>query len=109
MLTKFIITCDTVWCGTESQFRALAESELELEGLAEELAFDNYSSFIDVQDLIEDLGYDIDDLSEEIESILDSVDETNYYDWKIEECTDDEEWNSFEDDYIYTVNKEENE
>ena len=109
-MKKFIITCDTEWCGTESRFRALAESELELEDLAEELAFDNYSSFFDTQDLLEDLGYDIDDLSEdEIESILNNISEADYYDWKIEECEDDEEWDSFGDDYIYTVNKEENE
>lgn len=109
-MKKFIITCDTNWCGTESRFRALAESELDLEDLAEELAYDNYSNFFDAQDILEDLGYDIDDLSEdEIESILDSINESDYYDWKIEECDDDEEWNSFEDDYIYTVNSKENE
>lgn len=106
-MKKFIITCDTNWCGTESRFRALAESELDLEDLAEELAFDNYSSFFDAQDILEDLGYDIDDLSEdEIESILDNISESDYYDWKIEEC-DDEEWDSFEDDYIHTVTYEE--
>ena len=87
----------------------MAESELELEDLAEELAFNNYSSFFDTQELLEDLGYDIDDLSEEeIESILDNINEAEYYDWRIAEC-DDEEWDSFGDAYIYTVNKEENE
>lgn len=109
-MKKFIITCDTNWCGTDTKFRALAESESDLWDLAEELAYDNYSSFFDAQDLLEDLGYDIDDLSEEeIESILDNIDESEYYDYAIEECDDDDEWNSFEDDYIYTVNKEENE
>lgn len=108
-MKKFIITCDTQWCGTESQFRALAESESDLWDLAEELAFDNYSSFFDAQDILDDLGYDIDDLSEEeIEAILDNVDETQFYDWKIEECND-EEWDSFGDDYIHIINNKENE
>lgn len=108
-MKKFIITCDTNWCGTDNKFRALAESESDLWDLAEELAYDNYSSFFDAQDLLEDLGYDIDDLSEEeIESILDNVDESEYYDYAIEECDDDEEWDSFGDGYIYTVNEEKN-
>lgn len=109
-LKRFLIHCSTKWCGTDNKFRALAESESELWDLAEELAYDNYSSFFDAQDLLEDLGYDIDDLSEEeIESILDNVDGSEYYDYTIEECEDDKEWDSFGDDYIYTVNEEENE
>ena len=109
-MKKFIITCDTNWCGTDNKFRALAESEEDLDDLASELAYDNFYSFFDTNDILEDLGYDSEDLTdEEIDKILENVDESAYYYYDIEECDDEEEWNSFGDDYVYTVNKEENE
>ena len=109
-MKKFIITCDTAWCGTDNKFRALAESEEDLDELACELAHDNFCSYCDTNDILEDLGYDSEDLTdEEIDKILENIDESMYYYYDIEECEDDEEWNSFGDDYVYTVNKEENE
>ena len=103
MLTKFIITCSTIWCGTENQFRALAKSEQDLDELAYGLAYDNFCSYCDTSDILEDLGYDSEDLTdEEIDEILEDVDESMYYYYDIRECEDDEEWNSFGDDYIYT-------
>ena len=109
-MKKFIITCNTKWCGTENQFRALAESEFDLDYLAENLSFDNYTDYFDAQDILDDLGYDIDDLSEEeIDTILENLDEAEYYWYSIEECENEEEWNSFGDSYIYEVNNKENE
>lgn len=109
-MKKFIINCGTCWCGTDNSFRALAKSEEDLDDLAIDLAYDNFCSYCDTSDILEDLGYDIDDLSdEEIEDILDHIDESMYYQYSIDECDDEEEWNSFGDDYIYIVNEEENE
>jgi hypothetical protein len=109
-MKKFIINCDTYWCGTDNSFRALAESKEDLDDLAFELAYDNFCSYCDTSDILEDLGYDIDDLSdEEIEDILENTDESMYYHYSIDECNDEEEWNSFNDDHIYIVNDIENE
>ena len=49
-MKKFIITCDTDWCGTDNKFRALAESEEDLDDLAGGLAYDNFYSFFDTND-----------------------------------------------------------
>lgn len=107
-MKKFIIRCDTYWCGTNSSFRALAKSEEDLDDLAFELAYYNFCSYYDTSDILEDLGYDIDDLTEEeIEDILDHTDESMYYQYSIDECDDEEEWDSFGDDHIYIVNEEE--
>ena len=49
-------------------------------------------------------GYDTEDLSsEEMEDILANVDESAYYGATIEECEDDEEWNSYSD---YVIGEE---
>jgi len=110
-MKKFIINCDTHWCGTDNSFRALAESKEDLDDLAFELAYDNFCSYCDTSDILEDLGYDIDDLSdEEIDDILEHTDESMYYYCSIDECNDNEEWDSFgEDSYVYIVNNTENE
>lgn len=106
-MKKFIITCDTKWCGTDRQHRALAESEDDLWKLADELAYDNFYEFFDTCDILEDLELDPEDLSDdEIDEILSELDYLEYYWAVIDEC-DDEEWDRFDDEsYIYTITKE---
>ena len=102
-MKRFLIHCSTEWCGMDDTFRVVAEKEEDLWGLADQLAYENFIRYGGPDLILEE--YDIEDLSEEeIEAILET--EGDYYYASIEECEDDEEWNSFGDDYIYTVNDE---
>lgn len=42
-MKRFLIHVSTYWCGMDDTFRAVAESEMELWDLAEQLAYDNFS------------------------------------------------------------------
>ena len=41
-MKKFIITVSTDWCGEENSYRIEAESEYDIEDLADEIAYDNW-------------------------------------------------------------------
>lgn len=56
---------DANWCGEEDTFRAVAESEIELWDIAEQLAYDNFYSFGHDQDIAEEEGYDPDEMTDE--------------------------------------------
>ena len=100
-LKRFLIHCSTAWCGMDDIYRAVAEKEEDLWDLADQLAYENFMSYGGTEDILEDLGYDSEDLSEEeIEDILADIDESEYYGASIEECEDDEEWNSYEGEII---------
>lgn len=57
-MKRFLIHVDTNWCGEEDTFRAVAESEIELWDIAEQLAYDNFYSYGHDQDIAEEEGYD---------------------------------------------------
>lgn len=98
---RFLIHCDTAWCGTYDTFRAVAEKEEDLWELADQLAYENFISHGGTSDILEDLGYNIEELSEEeIGDILEKIDESDYYYASVEECEDDEEWNSYNNEII---------
>ena len=44
-MKRFLIHVSTYWCGMDDTFRAVAESEMELWDLAEQLAYDNFQSY----------------------------------------------------------------
>lgn len=93
-LKRFLIHCTTSWCGMDDTFRVLAEKEEDLWELANQLAYENFMSYGGPELILDD--YDTEDLSEEeIEAILEEIDESAYYGTSIEECEDDEEWNSY--------------
>lgn len=93
-LKRFLIHCSTAWCGMDDTFRAVAEKEEDLWELADQLAYDNFMSYGGSDLILED--YDTENMSEdEIETILEDVEESDYYYVSIEECEDDEEWNSY--------------
>lgn len=107
-LKRFLIHCDTHWCGTDNTFRVLAEKEEDILDLAYDLAYDNFMAYADYDDILEDLGYDPEEISdEERDEILSDIDEGEYWNHIIEECEDDEEWNSY-DDEITTIEPIEN-
>jgi hypothetical protein len=80
----------------DSTFRAVAESEIELWDLAEQLAYDNFQSYGCESDIAEEEGYDPNEMTDEDwDELWSRVDETAYYDFTIEECEDDDEWNEY--------------
>lgn len=44
-MKRFLIHVSTYWCGMDNTFRAVAESEMDLWDLAEQLAYDNFQSY----------------------------------------------------------------
>lgn len=79
-MKRFLIHVDTNWCGEEDTFRAVAESEIELWDIAEQLAYDNFYSF----------GHDPDEMTDEDwDEMWSRIDETAYYSFSIEE------WNEY--------------
>ena len=94
-LKHFLIHCSTAWCGMDDTFRAVAKKEEDLWELADQLAYENFNSYGGTDLILEDY-YDTENMSEdEIETILEDVEESDYYYASIEECEDDEEWNSY--------------
>ncbi len=78
-MKRFLIHVSTYWCGMDNTFRAEAESELELDEIAEEEGYD--------PDEMEDSDWD---------KLWETVDESQYYNFTIEEFEgDDEEWEEY--------------
>lgn len=95
-MKRFLIHVSTYWCGMDDTFRAVAESEMELWDLAEQLAYDNFQSYSCENDIAEGEGYDPDEMEEsDWDELWSRVDESTYYSFSIEECEDDEEWNEY--------------
>lgn len=109
-MKRFLIHCSTCWCGTDTTFRVLAKSEFDIEELANTLAYENFMEYANYDDILEELGYDLEEISdEERDAVLSEIDETEYWHSYIEECEDDEEWNSYDDEIIeikYTENEQ---
>ena len=95
-LKRFLIHCSTAWCGMDDTFRAVAEKEEDLWEIADQLAYENFERYGGIDLILEDYYDDTEDLSEEeIDAILEDICEADYYYASIEECEDDEEWNSY--------------
>jgi hypothetical protein len=78
----------------DETYRAIAEKEEDLWELADQLAYENFMSYGGPDLILDD--YDTEYMTEdEIETILEDIDESDYYYSSIEECEDDEEWNSY--------------
>ena len=78
-LKRFLIHCSTKWCGMDDTFRAVAEKEEDLWELADQLAYENFNSYGGTDLILEDY-YDTENMSEdEIETILEDVEESDYY------------------------------
>lgn len=59
-MKRFLIHVSTYWCGMDNTFRAEAESELELDEIADQLAYDNFQSYgceADMEEFYEDDDY----------------------------------------------------
>ena len=85
-MKRFLIHVSTYWCGMDDTFRAVAESEMELWDLAEQLAYDNFQSYSCENDIAEEEGYDPDEMEEsDWDELWSRVDESTYYSFSIEE------------------------
>ena len=89
-MKKFIIKVDTDCFGTEEYYSAVAESELELEELAQQLAYENLHSFDYIEWIAQDLFEDYDEITDEMmEEIYES--EGEYCSYTIEEVNEEDE------------------
>ena len=98
-MKKYLVHVSTYWCGMDATYRAEAESEFDLYDLAEEAAYDNFQSYNLYNEILAENGYDSDEMTdEEIEKVLESIDESEYYSFSIEEFEDElEEWLTYEE------------
>lgn len=96
-MKRFLIHVSTYWCGMDNTFRAEAESELELYEIADQLAYDNFQSYGCEADIAEEEGYDPDEMEDsDWDKLWETVDESQYYSFTIEEFEgDDEEWEEY--------------
>lgn len=106
-MKRFLIHVSTYWCGMDNTFRAMAESELDLYDIAQDLAYDNFQSYGCEADIAEEEGYDPDEMEDsDWDKLWETVDESQYYNFTIEEFEgDDEEWEEYGGEiYEDTVN-----
>lgn len=67
-MKRFLIHVSTYWCGMDNTFRAEAESELELDEIADQLAYDNFQSYGCEADIAEEEGYDPDEMEDSVQA-----------------------------------------
>lgn len=92
-MKRYLIHCQTIWCGCYDDYAAEAENEFYLDDIAEELAYNTFLKYGCEEDMIEDAGFDPDTITDEE---LESIDEADYYWYDIEEFEGtDEEWESY--------------
>ena len=97
-IKKYLVELTTNWCGMDQTYRAYADSDMnsDLLDTAEAAAYENFADFDCINDVAEELGYDVDEMTDE------DWDEVNqheheYYGFTIEEFTgSDEEWDWYE-------------
>lgn len=78
-MKRFLIHVSTYWCGMDNTFRAEAESELELDEIADQLAYDNFQSYGCEADIAEEEGYDPDEMEDsDWDKLWETVDESQY-------------------------------
>lgn len=96
-MNRYLIHVSTNWCGMDDVFRAIAESEDDLHDMAQELAYDNFESYNLWEEIAREEGYDLDEMTEaDWDRLYEEIDDSNYYDYKIEEFNgDDEEWDRY--------------
>ncbi len=101
-MSKFIIHCTTNWCGIWEDYAAIADTEEELEDTADQLSSDLFNSYDCWNDIAEEQGYDVDEMTElDWETLYGDTDEYAYRSWTIEEIDESDEdsmedWESLE-------------
>ena len=68
-MKRWLITCDTSWCGTETIYSAIANTQEELIDIAEELSYENFNDLGGGFDsVLEELFLDEEEYTEEMEN-----------------------------------------
>ena len=97
-MKKFLITVSTDWCGEDQSYRIEAESEHDIEELADEIAYDNWEQYNHLDDIATELGYDVENMTDvDWDYVWDqSYANPSWYS-SIEEFEGtEEEWNNYE-------------
>lgn len=102
-MNKYLITCSTNWCGMDNSFTAIAKTQDELDSIANELAYENFTNFGGFDLILELLYPEEDEYTEDM--MEDAVEvEGEYYGFTIDLFDEDEDdW----DDYELVYNSEE--
>lgn len=91
-MERFLIHVSTNWCGMDNTFRATAENECDLYEIAEQLAYENFQSYECDDYIAEEEGYNLDEMEDsDWDKLWETVDESQYYNFTIEEFEDDNE------------------
>lgn len=94
-MKRYLIHCDTFWCGTQNTYRVEADDTEpgELDDLTYQKAYANFYKYAGVEDIAEEEGLDPDN-PEDLEKCEDLIDE--YFSYDYEEFTGtDEEWEMY--------------
>lgn len=96
-MKRFLIHVDTEWVGTDETYRAEAESREDLYEIAEQLALENFLVCGFEETIAEEHGYDPDKMTDDDwNELWDTIDESEYYSWTIEEFKGtNEEWEEY--------------
>lgn len=97
-MKRWIITVSTDWCGMDNSYRAEAESDLDLNDIADNLAYDNWESYSCIEYVAEELGYDVDEMTNvDWDYVQEQAEENPSWHFEIEEFEGTkEEWDSYE-------------
>lgn len=89
-MKKFIITVDTNWCGMTEEYAVEANEDLDLDRVAQELAYENYLSYGCDEYLLELLFPDVEKYTDEMYDEMYDV-EGDYYSYEIKEVDESDE------------------
>lgn len=97
-MKKFLITVGTDWYDEEQSYRIEAESERDIEDLAEEIAYENWEQYGHLEDIAEELGYDVENMTDvDWDYVWDQVYQNPSWYSSIDEFEGtEEEWNNYE-------------
>lgn len=96
-MKRWLITCDTSWCGTETIYSAIANTQEELIDIAENLSYENFNDLGGgFESVLEELFPDEEEYTEEMEN--EAMDkEHEFYSVVISEWSlPEEEWDWYD-------------
>lgn len=108
MSKKFLIHTYTNWCGEDIDYTAIADDELQLQNIAQDIAYTNFSDFGGRDKILEDEFPEYEDIYDMPDELCDELDNLcdEAYGYTIEEFEGtDEEWGWYE--FLGDFSKEE--
>jgi len=109
---KYIIHVETAWCGEYNDYAAIAEDEIDLLNLAEELSYNNFADFSGFEQVLSDLFAEQLEEGEDYTDEMISIAENQEYDYYSSSISlfegTDEEWEDYELVYDASLKTESN-